>query len=39
MNSIIQSFLAGGSFVAIINYIGNHVDPIFAGLLSGYLYQ
>ena len=35
MNSIVQSFLAGGSFVATINYIGNHVDPIFAGLLSG----
>ena len=35
MADILQPFLSGGIFVAVISYIGNKVDPILAGLLSG----
>lgn len=35
MSDIIKTFLSGGIFVATISYIGNNVDPILAGLLSG----
>ena len=35
MTDILKPFLSGGIFVAFISYIGNIVDPILAGLLSG----